>query len=242
MPERDVTPQSDQLAKAGRNEDLRGGGADGPRLSSMEASPPTLLPTVDAGQHGPSQKWMAPLVGLLVLTFVGWLAMGRMDQESEGSATQNAPFKGIDTGQAPAASAPSPAPTATPPGVGPAPGSKQSAGPGPTVGIMSQAESAMHEWVKLWRARQAQPYSALYDPQFVGLDRHLSARQQRMTQAAFIEVEISELQSRETGPGEVTVRFRQIYRSNNYQSDDRKEIVWRQTPQGLKIIAERLVN
>jgi hypothetical protein len=63
-----------------------------------------------------------------------------------------------------------------------------------------------------------------------------------MAQASFIAVEVSDQQIQETGPGEVTVRFRQVYRSDSYQSDDRKEMIWRATGQGPKITAERLVN
>ena len=113
---------------------------------------------------------------------------------------------------------------------------------GPASSLREKAEAAIKEWAGLWAARSVGAYSALYDAGFVGLEQHLAVRRQRMTQATSIEVKISELQFRETGPLEITVRFRQIYRSDNYQSDDRKEIVWRQTPQGLKIIAERLVN
>jgi len=50
------------------------------------------------------------------------------------------------------------------------------------------------------------------------------------------------LSLRETGPGEITARFRQAYAADKYESNDLKEIVWKQTPSGPKIIAERLVN
>ena len=128
MPERDAIPQSDQLAEAGRDEPLLGNGAGRSRLASMEASPPTLLPAGDAGQYGPARKWFAPLVGLMVLTFVGWLAMGRMGQEFGGPAIHNAPFKGMDTSQTPVGPIPSAAPTAPPPSVAPLSGPVASTG------------------------------------------------------------------------------------------------------------------
>lgn len=213
----------DQVARAWRDEDWVGNAAVGHRLTSMEVSPPALLPSLEADHHGPASKWLAPAVGLLGLAFLGWLAIARLDQEPETPAVQNLPVNPVDSNPPSAAATPSVVAS-------------------PTPAIKGQAEAAMHEWAKLWRSRQVEAYVALYDTGFVGLDRHLAVRRQRMTQAAFIEVEISELQSRETGPSEVTIRFRQVYRSDNYQSDDRKEMVWRQTPKGLKIIAERLVN
>ncbi len=233
----------DQVANAWCDEDWIAKSGALLRLSSMEASPPTLLPSAEADQPWPTRKWFAPLAGLLGLAFVGWLAMGRMDQEADGAAGLNAPSRGINlTQQSPPAPTPADpyksAPPANAAGLGvtiaPTPNSA------PTLG--TQAETATHEWARLWRARQVKAYSALYATQFVGLDRHLGVRQQRMTQASFIEVEISDLQFRETGPGEATVRFRQVYRSDSHVSDEHKEIVWRQTPQGLKIIAERRVN
>lgn len=234
----------DQVAKAWRDEDWMVSSGGGSRLASMEVSPPTLLPSIDSGQHGPSRKWRAPLVGLVGLAFVGWLAISRIDQEPESPAMAGAPTKGTDSNPTTPVSPPS-LPVASAPAVptpSPAVGPGGVVTPKPASTLRNQAEATMHEWVKLWRTRQVEAYAALYDPRFVGLDRHLGIRRQRMTQASFIEVEISELQSRETAPGEVTVGFRQVYRSDNYQSDDRKEMIWRQTPQGLKIIAERLVN
>lgn len=211
-----------------------------PRLASLEASPPTLLPSSDAEHLGQARKWLAPLAGVLGLVLVGWLAMGRIDQEPEPSAVAM-PV------QAP--SAPGPAAnesaTASP---APAPGVAGPSGTGSAVTVVpgsafrDQVQQAMAEWARLWRNRQPEAYAAFYDASFSGRDQHLGVRRQRMAQASSISVDISDLQIRETGPGEISVRFRQVYRSDNYQSDDRKEIVWRQTAQGPKITAERLVN
>lgn len=242
-----------QVAAAWRDEDWIVQSSPNPRLASLEASPPTLLPSTDAGQQGAMRNWFAPIVGLIALAFVALLAIGRMDLDSETRGPNAEAAKGPTASPAPSTTAATvPAGPATPaaPAVPAASGS--SAAPpvpsaasvaiGPASSLREKAEAAMKEWAGLWGARSVAAYSALYDAGFVGLESHLAVRRQRMTQATAIDVKISELQFRETGPLEITVRFRQIYRSDNYQSDDRKEIVWRQTPQGLKIIAERLVN
>lgn len=239
-----------QVAEAWREEDWIVPEVRNPRLASLEASPPALLPSHGADLNGQARRWAAPLAGLIGLAVVAWLAMGRIDQDPEAPSvggSSSAPIvakapESAATG--PVAALPTPAPSANPPAAAPsaAPSPPAPAKSASLMGPRQQVESAMAEWARLWQARQAEPYAAFYDPSFAGLDRHLGIRRNRMAQAAFIKVEVSELQFRETGPGEITVRFRQIYRSDSYQSDDRKEIVWRATGQGPKITAERLVN
>jgi hypothetical protein len=60
-----------------------------------------------------------------------------------------------------------------------------------------------------------------------------------MLAASFIEVKISNVTVRENAPGEITARFTQSYRSDNFQSQETKELVWRQTPSGPRIVLER---
>lgn len=206
-----------QVAAAWREEDWITPEAPNPRLASLEASPPALLPSLGADFNSQARRWAAPLAGLVGLAVVAWLAMGRIDAEPEAT--------GVQAPGAPVVTVASKAPE-----------------PPAQVSLRQQVESAMLEWARLWQARQPEPYSAFYDPSFPGLERHLGIRRNRMAQASFIAVEVSDQQIQETGPGEITVRFRQVYRSDSYQSDDRKEMIWRATGQGPKITAERLVN
>ena len=114
--------------------------------------------------------------------------------------------------------------------------------PDPSQLLRADVERAMQEWARLWNARSALDYSGLYSREFVGVEDHLRVRSQRMEQAKFIQVELTDLSFRETGPGEITVRFRQRYRSDSHQSEDLKELVWRKTPAGIRIWSERRVN
>jgi hypothetical protein len=82
----------------------------------------------------------------------------------------------------------------------------------------------------------------MFDPTFPDLQAYRENRRRRMQSAQFIEVKAEQVSYRVTGPNEVTVQFVQAYRSDTFSSRDTKELVWRQSPTGPKIIAERRVN
>ncbi len=234
---------------------------NGARPVGIEASSTGLLPSLDESLA--ARKWLMPAVGILGLILVGWLSLERLDQDpaeptvtgvSSSPAIQTPPASGA---AATVASAPpaspvsgalsqpvtgpvaSPAPAVvTPPAAAPS----GAAAISPTVTFRVEVERAMAEWVRRWVARDIPGYVAFYAPDFVGAAQHLGIRRQRMAQAQFIKVSVVEASYLETAPGEITVRFRQVYESDSYSSNDRKEIVWRQTPNGPKIRAERLVN
>jgi hypothetical protein len=156
---------------------------------------------------------------------IAWLALGRLDVQSpESAGSAPSPAKGL-------AGAEPQGPTATPASV-----------PPPASSFRDDVDRAMSDWARLWRERNAAAYAGLYSSQFPGVEQHLGVRRQRMGEASFVRVTVSELSLRETGPGEITARFRQAYAADKYESNDLKEIVWKQTPSGPKIIAERLVN
>ena len=231
---------------------------NGARPAGIEASSTGLLPSLDGSLA--ARKWLMPAVGILGLILVGWLSLERLDQDpTEPTVTGASTSPAIQTPLASGATAPtSPVPSsagglpqtvtgpAAPPAAAPvtppaaAPSAAAVASPAATFRI--EVERAMAEWVRRWVARDIPGYVAFYAPDFVGAAQHLGIRRQRMAQAKFIKVSVVEPSYLETAPGEITVRFRQVYESDSYSSNDRKEIVWRQTPNGPKIRAERLVN
>ena len=235
---------------------------NGTRPAGIEASSTGLLPSLEGSLA--ARKWLMPAVGILGLILVGWLSLERLDQDpAEPTATGVSSSPAIQAPPASGAAAPvvsvSPAapapgavlgPTATAPTGSPsaavvtspvtAPSGSAVVSPAATFRV--EVERAMAEWVRRWVARDIPGYVAFYAPDFVGAAQHLGIRRQRMAQAKFIKVSVVEPSYLETAPGEITVRFRQVYESDSYSSNDRKEIVWRQTPNGPKIRAERLVN
>jgi hypothetical protein len=114
--------------------------------------------------------------------------------------------------------------------------------PSASLPLPRQVEASLREWIRLWAAQKPDPYLAFFDPSFAGWEAYSANRKKRMLAAAFIEVDIHDLQIRQTGPNETTTRFVQLYRSDSYRSKDTKELVWRQTANGPKIFAERLVK
>jgi hypothetical protein len=114
--------------------------------------------------------------------------------------------------------------------------------PSASLPLPRQVEASLREWVRLWAAQKPDPYLALFDPSFAGWETYSANRRKRMLAATFIEVDIHDLQIRQTAPNEITTRFVQLYRSDTHRSKDTKELVWRQTASGPKIFAERLVK
>jgi predicted ATPase len=100
-------------------------------------------------------------------------------------------------------------------------------------------ETRLADFASLWSARRVEPYLALFDPSFPNFTSYAENRRKRMQEATFIEVSISDVSYRETAPGEITARFTQRYRSDKFQSQETKELVWRQTAAGPRIVLER---
>ena len=92
------------------------------------------------------------------------------------------------------------------------------------------------------QSRDVNSYIGLYASERADLKSHLQVRSSRIKKAQFIEVAVSDVSFRQSGPLETTVRFVQVYRSDTHQSRDIKELVWRTDGGQAKIIAERLVN
>lgn len=208
----------DQVAALWRETDW-GHAAVKTRPVGLEVSSSGLLP-VSEPSKGAKQRWWL-VAGLAGLGLIAWLALGRIElQPPVSSGTAVGPSQGV-----------------------PGPDSQGSSSAGPGVSpFRGEVDRAMGEWIRFWGERNGAAYAGLYSPQFPGLEQHLGVRRQRMGEASFIRVSVSELSLQESGPGEITARFRQAYAADRYESNDLKELVWKQTPSGPKIISERLVN
>lgn len=208
-------------------------------LAELEGTPSTLLPPVDFGYPG-LRKWLLPVVGCAGLAAVGWLAHHRLNAESaEPRMIEVRAIKPVESPQAVdetrassvAASADAPR----------APQTGTSAGAQQVPDFSGQVKLSTDAWARLWRERNVPAYQALYDESAPGMGEHLSTRGGRMSRARFIEVELRDPVFTQTAPGEITVRFRQVYRSDSFRSEDLKELVWHQTPKGPRIRAERAI-
>jgi transcriptional regulator with XRE-family HTH domain len=212
----------DQVAALWREADW-GGAVAKTRPIGLEASSSGLLPVSELSKEAKQRWWL--LTAIVASGLIAWLALGRLDvQPPESTGIAPSPAKGL-AGAEPQGSA-----------------ATLASAPPPASSFRDDVDRAMSEWARLWRERNAAAYAGFYSSEFPGIAQHLGVRRQRMGEASFIRVTLSELSLRETGPGEITARFRQAYAADKYESNDLKEIVWKQTPSGPKIIAERLVN
>jgi hypothetical protein len=112
----------------------------------------------------------------------------------------------------------------------------------PVVASPDAVAATFERWVQLWQSRDADAYLSLYDSARPDLQGHLKIRSERIRKAKFIDVSVSDVTYRQSGPSEITVRFVQSYQSDSYKSRDTKELVWRIDGPQAKIIVERLVN
>ena len=224
-------PQFDSAAP--RLRDAPGG------LTELESTPSTLLPPADVGYPG-LRKWLLPVVGFAGLTAVGWLAHHRLNSDAAEprmievrAITPAESPRSVDETKASSVGASADVSRAQQTGA--------SAATQQVSDLSGQVKLSTNDWARLWRERNVSAYRALYDESAPGMVEHLSTRTGRISRARFIEVELRDPVFTQTAPGEITVRFRQVYRSDSFRSEDRKELVWRQTPMGPRITAERAI-
>ena len=220
--------------------------------SSSQADPPIIPLTSQSRSEArlPGAAWIYQSIFVAVILVVVGISLFRLNEPEVRPAAPvvltTAPVEGG------ASTAPAAPPFVAPPpaaplvvAVTPAPSAASaeqkpvSVRPPP---VEREVQAAFERWLSLWNARQADPYLAMFDPTFPDLQAYRENRRRRMQSAQFIEVKAEQVSYRVTGPNEVTVQFVQAYRSDTFSSRDTKELVWRQSPTGPKIIAERRVN
>lgn len=204
---------------------------DSPTTRSLSQLDSSTHPRSSRPQTETAMPWVFKAMAVaLILAAAGislfWLSQAETPQSQSVALSGALSEGGSATAPAPAEGGPAIAPLATP-----APPS-----------LEQEVQGAFERWLSLWSARQVDPYLAMFDPSFPGWRAYSENRRSRIESARVIEVTGEEVTYRVTAPGEVTVRFVQVYRSDTFNSKDTKELVWRQSPTGPKIIAERRVN
>ncbi len=161
-------------------------------------------------------------------------------------ATESKPAQALTVAPAPEPTpAPAPVPVPTPVPAAVAQEAPKAAEPDAKAeakrGPVELVQASMRVWQDSWQARDPYTYLALFDSSFPDLNRYSANRQKRMSAAKFIELTVEDAVYREEGD-RVIVRFRQKYRSNTFSSDEIKELVWRLTAQGPRIVEERFIR
>jgi len=214
---------------------------------SSRMDPPTIPLTSQSRTEArpPGAAWIYQSIFVAVILVVVGISLFRLNEPEVPPAPPvvltTAPVEG-GASTAPAAPPPAaPLAVVITPAPSTAPAEQKPAAVRPPS-VEQEVQAAFERWLSLWSARQADPYLAMFDPAFPDLRAYSENRRRRMQSAKFIEVKAEQVSYRVTAPNEVTVRFVQAYRSDNFSSRDTKELVWRQSPTGPKIIAERRVN
>ena len=207
-------------------------------LSADSFAPPLLTET---SQEQFSNR-VRNLIVVAVIVFVSVivvLALLRVGAD-DGAGTADYRFKAEPLGSQPSAPLVK-APVGLPTNADVAPPSIKS----PARGIPSktfnsdQAEQSMRLWAELWSARRTEEYLKLFDSSFPNREAYVKNRASRIAAAKFIEVRFESPVFKELGNNEIAVQFIHHYRSDTFQSRDRKELVWRLSAEGPKIVRER---
>lgn len=104
--------------------------------------------------------------------------------------------------------------------------------------------AAIEAWRLAWSNRDTGGYFAAYadnfDPgsQFNAMDEWKKSKARIINNKKFIRVSLEHIVVTATPGDEFRVRFLQHFRSDNFSSDDQKELLLKQTPDGWKIVHE----
>jgi len=205
------------------------------QVFSSETEGPTLLTQALPGKSIYRRRLTELTVILLCLLGIGALVFSNK-QIFQSSGFQTLETAGVSpklSPSPPAAEAPIPAAPLTP---------KPVDRVAQESNLQPQVAERLEQWAGFWQARQPEPYLALFSSEFPDWARYRENRRSRITSATFIELRLDDLVFRQTGPDEIVVRFRQTYRSDTHSSQQMKELTWRQTPEGPKIVRERMIN
>lgn len=113
-------------------------------------------------------------------------------------------------------------------------------------GAEVEVQSVLEQWAAAWAARDVDAYLAHYAADFrptdgVPFEAWQAQRRERVGRAADIDVQLSDVVIRIDGAVGVA-EFTQAYRSNNYQSTDRKRLVMKRADAQWRIIEESVVR
>ena len=100
------------------------------------------------------------------------------------------------------------------------------------AGLADELSARTKAWAEAWTARDVKAYLAFYAVDFapeggVGREAWARQREQRLTKADNVRLEMQNLTVRRNGPDAVTVTFRQVYSSTGYRDTSDKTLEWR---------------
>ena len=102
----------------------------------------------------------------------------------------------------------------------------------PSAPLSTELANRTAAWGAAWAARNVSGYLDFYSPQFkpeggVSRDNWARQREQRLSKAGAIRIEIRDLAVRSTGPDTAVAEFKQIYTADSFGDTSLKTLEWR---------------
>lgn len=114
--------------------------------------------------------------------------------------------------------------------------------PSVTADPAIRVKTALERWAKFWSERDASGYLATYasdfKPKGLSRERWEEQRKERLAQAVWIKLEISDVKTKTLSDGSIQVTFTQSYSSSHFSETTSKALVFTIEDGFLKIIAE----
>ncbi|RME40883.1 MAG: hypothetical protein D6794_01475 [Deltaproteobacteria bacterium] len=110
-----------------------------------------------------------------------------------------------------------------------------------------EALAAVEAWRRAWSARDAEAYLAAYAPDFepprgfATLGDWRAYKKRVIASKSFIKVTLEDALATRQPDGSVSVEFLQHFRSNNFNSDDRKRLLLKKIGPDWKIVREQIL-
>lgn len=110
----------------------------------------------------------------------------------------------------------------------------------------SDIKKTLQAWSVAWSAQAVDLYLSFYHEQYKpsnGLSKKawLQSRRYRLNKPRWIEVVLSNVEIQQLSNNQVTVTFRQKYRSNSFSDISKKQVVLLKTDDGWKIFREKSI-
>ena len=99
----------------------------------------------------------------------------------------------------------------------------------------------LEDWRKRWSAKDLEGFMSFYHPAFPEIKIFKNNKKRIFKRTKFIRINFKDISTRVEND-EIITTFDQSYKSKNFSDTARKELRWKRTDLGWKIIEERITN
>lgn len=99
----------------------------------------------------------------------------------------------------------------------------------------------LEDWRKRWSAKDLKGFMYFYHPDFPDRKIFQNNKKRIFRKAKYIRITLKNISSKVEN-NQIVTSFSQVYQSKSFSDTATKELHWKQTDQGWKIIEEKIVN